>query len=118
MALGLFYMLMMCAFGFYSGIKRYQNRTPYTERKSSENVSAWTEDDEFTPAIAIAEGFCGMLEKRGFERFLMKDFTTSTFLSYGDFADRNISQKKLQDLLKICCWKYFVFLNCPMLYHS
>ena len=93
------HLMARAAITIYSGIKRYRNRELYSERRDSEDISAWTEEDEYSPAISIAEGFCGMLEKRGLQRFLMRDFTTSTFLSYGDFADRDITQKKLQDLL-------------------
>ncbi|MBQ7217005.1 MAG: hypothetical protein IJS39_13595 [Synergistaceae bacterium] len=99
MSTAVIHVLTACAIAIYKAVNRYRNQYLYTERRPSENVSAWTEDDEYSPAISIAEGFCNMLEKRGFERFLMRDFTTSTFLSYGDFADRDITRRKLQALL-------------------
>ena len=99
MSLLLVHLFGLCSAGLYKGIKRYQNRGLYSERKTTETVGTWNDEYDITTASSIAEGFCDMLEKRGLQRFLMRDFTTSTFLSYGDFDDRNITHKKLQGLL-------------------
>ena len=67
--------------------------------KKNEAERAYNPDYDITPSISIAEGFCVLMEKRGLERFLMRDYVPGVKIRRSDLKNPETARKKLHELL-------------------
>lgn len=91
---------LICVVIFFVAVIYMRYRESFSRRKSSgSRYDSRNDDDYITPSISIAEGFCGLMEKRGLERFLIRDYCPAIPLYKGDFTDSDMTQKKLYHIL-------------------
>ena len=84
----------------YCAIEYYEN-TKICSTEERTNNKKFSLDDDITPILSIAEGVVTVLEQKHLEKFLMRDYVISVFLSFGDLSGRvkNISEEKLNIIL-------------------
>lgn len=125
------YIEILSIFVLIDGIKKYRNRSLYTNTifkakhdwfkqkekpttssaQQTQRVSSVPEEPDSSPAVIMAEGTCEALINKGLEYFLMSDFSSTTYFSYGDYGSREKTYQKL-NLMMLEILKYLeLFLD-------